>query len=245
MDRQVEELFREYRKTGDRAIRNQLVEMYQKTAAIIARKFTGRGVEYDDLYQIACEGLILGIESYDPDRDNDFAAYITPTIAGRIKNYLRDSSKAIKLPRKLYAVTKAIKECTDEYLKDHEKKPTVRQLTEMTGLSEDLIVQALEFRRPVSIDTPIQAENADTTTAKSDTVQNGFDPYEDLNENLAMLEEIKQLTPREQQIVKLRFIDGKSQAETGKELGLSQMFVSRLEKRIIEKLQQGFSEAED
>ncbi|MCD8307178.1 MAG: sigma-70 family RNA polymerase sigma factor [Clostridia bacterium] len=242
MEQQDVELFREYRKTGDRAIRNQLVQKYQKTAAIIARKFKGRGVDDDDLYQIACEGLILGIENYDPDRDNDFAAFITPTIAGRIRNYFRDNAKAIKLPRKLYAVTKEVKRVTDEYMRVYGKRPTVRQLTELTGLSEDLIVQALEFRAPVSLDTPIKAEDHDTTTATSDTMQaSPVDPYDDLDESMAMREEIKKLTPREQQIVKLRFVDGKSQSETGKIMGLSQMFISRLERHIIEKLQEGFS----
>ncbi len=246
MDEDVAELFRKYRETKDRSIRNQLFEKYQSTAEIIAKKFKGRGVEDADLYQIACEALLLGIESYDPDRDNDFAAYITPTIVGRIKNYFRDSAKAIKLPRKLYAVTKAVKECTKQYLEKYGKKPTVRELTEMTGLSEDLIVQALVYRVPVSIDIPIKAENHDTTTTTSDTIQSASDdPYDELNDDLSISEMIRMLTPREQHIVQLRFMEGKSQGETGKILGISQMFVSRLEKRILEKLRSGFSGAED
>ncbi|MCD8294851.1 MAG: sigma-70 family RNA polymerase sigma factor [Clostridia bacterium] len=241
MEEQDLELFRKYRETGDRAIRNQLVERYQRTAAIIAKKFVGRGVDYDDLLQIASEALILGIEKYDPDRDNDFPAYITPSITGRIKNYFRDYAKSIKLPRKLYAVSKRVKQCTEEYLRTHEKRPTVRQLAEMLDVSEEMIVQALEFRPPLSLDAPVIAESEETGTTNSDNMQDTVDPYDDFDEGFSMKEEIRQLTPREQQIVKLRFIDGKSQAETGKALGLSQMFISRLEKRIIEKLKKSFN----
>ena len=90
---QANELFREYRKTGDKNIRNKLVENYMYIAEILAKKFAGRGVEYDDLLQVASEALILGVEKFDPSLGNQFTTYVTPTITGMIKNYYRDYSR--------------------------------------------------------------------------------------------------------------------------------------------------------
>ena len=96
-------LFREYRRTGDKNIRNRLVENYIYIAEILAKKFAGRGVEYDDLFQVASEALITGVEKYDPDMGTQFTTYITPTVTGIIKNYFRDYSRAVRLPRRVYA----------------------------------------------------------------------------------------------------------------------------------------------
>ena len=92
------ELFRQYRRTGDIKIRNELVENYMYVAQILAKKFAGRGVEYDDLLQVAAEALISGVEKFDPDMGNKFTTYITPTITGIIRNYFRDYSRSVRLP---------------------------------------------------------------------------------------------------------------------------------------------------
>ncbi|MDE6585878.1 MAG: sigma-70 family RNA polymerase sigma factor, partial [Clostridia bacterium] len=101
---EIDELFREYRKTGNVEIRNKLVENYFYIAEILAKKFAGRGVEYDDLLQVASEALIAGVEKFDPDLGNRFTTYITPTMTGMIKNYFRDYSRAVRLPRRIYTV---------------------------------------------------------------------------------------------------------------------------------------------
>ena len=149
-------LFREYRRTGDKNIRNRLVENYIYIAEILAKKFAGRGVEYDDLFQVASEALITGVEKYDPDMGTQFTTYITPTVTGIIKNYFRDYSRAVRLPRRVYALSAKIRTETNEYFKEHGVKPTVRQLSEKLGVSEELIMEALEYRAPVSLDATVK-----------------------------------------------------------------------------------------
>ena len=100
--KEAEKLFREYRQTGDIATRNKLVEEYFYVAEILAKKFAGRGVEYDDLLQVASEGLISGVEKFDPDMGVQFTTYITPTVTGIIKNYFRDFSRTVRPPRRVY-----------------------------------------------------------------------------------------------------------------------------------------------
>ena len=125
-ENRADELFRKYRETKDVSIRNELVENYLYIAEILAKKFAGRGVEYDDLYQVASEALIAGVEKFNPDLGNRFTTYITPTVTGLIKNYFRDYSRAVRLPRRVYAVAARVREETAEFYKKHGVKPTVK-----------------------------------------------------------------------------------------------------------------------
>lgn len=232
----ADELFREYRRTHDINIRNELVENYMYVAEIIAKKFVGRGVEYDDLLQVASEALIAGVEKFDPDMGNLFTTFITPTITGIIRNYFRDYSRSVRVPRKLYALTSRVRTAINDYYKLHGVKPTVKQLAKELGESEEDILEAMEYKSPVSLDSTVKGEDSDVPLYEviADD-KNAFDSFDDME---SLRTEIKKLTPTEQQVVNLRFVKGKSQAEVGKILGVSQMFVSRAERRIVEKLRE-------
>lgn len=228
------ELFREFRKTGDKGIRNELIENYMYVAEILAKKFCGRGVEYDDLLQVASEALISGVERFDPDMGNMFSTYITPTITGMLRNYFRDYSRSVRVPRKLYALNAKIKQAVNDYYKQNGVKPTVKQLSNILGENEETIIEAMECHAPVSLDTTVKGEDSDVPLYEVIADEsNAFEAFED---GEALKSEIKKLTPAEQEVVSLRFLKGKSQAETGKIMGVSQMFVSRAERKIVEKL---------
>ena len=227
-------LFREYRRTGDKNIRNRLVENYIYIAEILAKKFAGRGVEYDDLFQVASEALITGVEKYDPDMGTQFTTYITPTVTGIIKNYFRDYSRAVRLPRRVYALSAKIRTETNEYFKEHGVKPTVRQLSEKLGVSEELIMEALEYRAPVSLDATVKGDEGEGLLY--DVIPYANSGFESFEESESLKTEIEKLDPTEKKVVTLRFVQGKSQSEVGKILGVSQMFVSRAERKIVEKL---------
>ena len=227
--KEADGLFREYRATGDISIRNKLVENYIYVAEILAKKFAGRGVEYDDLLQVASEALISGVEKYDPDMGAQFTTYITPTVTGIIKNYFRDYSRAVRPPRRVYALASKIRAESNEYFKAHGVKPTVRQLSEKLGASEELVMEALEYRSPVSLDGEGHLY---------DVIPDSKDNFEVFEDSESLRAEIAKLDPTERKVVALRFIEGKSQAEAGKILGVSQMFVSRAERKIVEKLRE-------
>ena len=227
-------LFLEYRRTGDINIRNKLVENYFYIAEILAKKFAGRGVEYDDLLQVASEGLISGVEKFNPDLGVQFTTYIIPTVTGMIKNYFRDYSRAVRLPRRIYTLAVKVRAEVNEYFKEYGAKPTVKQLSQKLGISEEQIMEALEYRAPVSLDSTVKSEDGEGLLY--DVIpddSNGFEKFEDTE---SLRAEIKKLDATEQKVVKLRFVEGKSQAEVGKILGVSQMFVSRAERKIVEKL---------
>lgn len=234
--KEAEKLFREYRQTGDKEIRNRLVENYIYVAEILAKKFSGRGVEYDDLFQVASEALILGVEKFDPDVGVQFTTYITPTVTGIIKNYFRDYSRAVRPPRRVYTLSSKIRNETNEYYKEHGVKPTVKQLSKKLEVSEEEIIEALEYRAPVSLDSKITSEDGDGRLY--DIIPDTSDKFEVFEDNEDLRNEISKLDPTEQKVVMLRFVQGKSQSEVGKILGVSQMFVSRAEKKIVEKLRE-------
>lgn len=234
------ELFRAYRKTGDIKIRNQLVENYMYVADIVAKKFVGRGVEYDDLLQVASEGLIMGVEKFDPDMGNMFTTYITPTITGLIRNYFRDYSRSVRVPRKLYALSAKVKSAVNEYYRENGTKPTVKQLSAQLGESVENIIEAMECRAPVSLDATVKGEDSDVPLYE--VIEGDNTSFENFENKEALRVEIDKLSPVEKKLIDLRYVKGKSQAETGKELGVSQMFVSRTERKIFEKLQEALKD---
>lgn len=232
--KEADALFREYRRTGDIKIRNKLVENYIYVAEILAKKFAGRGVEYDDLLQVASEALIAGVEKFDPDMGTQFTTYITPTVTGIIKNYFRDYSRSVRLPRRIYSLATKVRAESNDYYKEHGVKPTVKQLSEKLGVSEELVMEALEYRAPVSLDATVTGEDGEGLLY--DVIPDNNDSFENFEDKESLRSEIEKLDPTEKKVVTLRFIQGKSQAEVGKILGVSQMFVSRAERKIVEKL---------
>ncbi len=234
------ELFREYRRTGDIKIRNKLVENYMYVAEILAKKFSWRGVEYDDLLQVASEALISGVEKFDPDLGNMFTTYVTPTITGMLRNYFRDYSRSVRVPRKLYALNARIKAAVNEYFQQNGVKPTVKQLSSVLGESEEDILEAMECQLPVSLDSTVKGEDSDVPLYE--VIADKNNSFESFEDGESLRAEISKLSPTEQKVVELRFLKGKSQAEAGKILGVSQMFVSRSERRIVEKLREALSD---
>lgn len=235
---EANELFREYRATRDIKIRNRLVENYMNIAEILAKKFAGRGVEYDDLLQVASEALISGVEKFDPDLGNAFTTYITPTITGMIKNYFRDYSRSVRLPRRVYATAAKIKEEANEYYLREGVKPTVKQLSERLGISEEDVLEAMECRAPISLDARVSGEDGENDVPLYDVIRDDSDRFESFEDAESLRSEIDKLDPTERRVVNLRFMQGKSQSEVGKILGVSQMFVSRAERKIMEKLKE-------
>lgn len=235
-------LFKEYAETRDVRLRNKLVEKYFYIAEILAKKFAGRGVEYDDLLQVASEALISGVEKFDPALGNQFTTFVTPTVTGAIKNYFRDYSRTVRIPRRIYTVSSKVRDAANDYYKEHGVKPTVKQLAAVTGFSEELVVEALEFRSPVSLDAPVTTGDDGSETALGDVISASGDSFEQFEDIESLKTEIAKLGPTEKQVITLRYLQGKSQSEVGKILGVSQMFVSRAERKIVEKLKEALSD---
>lgn len=231
----VDELFRQYKETGDVRIRNELAEKYLYIAEILAKKFVGRGVDYDDLKQVASLSLLRGIDRFDPSLGMQFSTFITPTITGEIKNYFRDKSRMVKLPRRLSEICAQVKTFAAEYESKHGKKAGVKEIATALSLTEEEVVQALEVGGMVSLDSVGTEEDDGSLYA---VLPDQDDRYEKFEVKDALKSATKDLTETELKILKYRYKDELSQSETAKRLGVSQMFVSRMERKLLLKLKE-------
>ena len=230
-------LFERYKETGDVALRNQIAEKYLYIADILAKKFVGRGVEYDDLKQVAALALLRGIDRFDPSLGMQFTTFITPTITGEIKNYFRDKSRTVKLPRRLSEINALVKKYTSNYQTEKGEKPSVKQIAIALSLSEEEVVKALEIGGTVSLDG-MGGQEEDEDKSLYAVLSSGEDKYAAFETKEALRVAMKDFSDTEKAVVKFRYVDELSQNETAKRLGVSQMFVSRIERKILAKLKE-------
>ncbi len=241
-DEKINELFERYKESGDIAIRNQIAEKYLYIAEILAKKFVGRGVEYDDLKQVAAFALLRGIDRFDPALGMQFTTFITPTITGEIKNYFRDKSRMIKLPRRLNEVSGAVKKYAAEYEATYGVKPKVKTIADALKFSEEDVVRALEVSGTVSLDGMASNEEGESSSLYS-LLSDGEDSYEEFETKETLRAVMKDFSDTEKALVKYRYVDELSQSDTAKKLGVSQMFVSRMERKLLAKLKEKLKES--
>lgn len=235
------EIFERYQQTHDIALRNEITEKYLYIAAVIAKKFVGRGVDYDDLYQVASLALLKGVERFDPSKGLQFSTFITPTITGEIKNYFRDKSRLIYLPRRVAELRASLKKATEELTQKTGKKPTARELAQYLKVSEEEVVRAMEAGSVVSLDRTVSGE--DDGMSYYDVLPADGDSYEEIEEHDAVESALKELTDEEKQLVQYRFREELSQTETAKRMNVSQMFVSRLERKVLKKVRENYKKS--
>ena len=231
------ELFSAYRRTRDVALRNEIVERYLYIAAVLAKKFVGRGVDYDDLYQVASLALIKGVERFDETLGLQFSTYITPTITGEIKNYFRDHSRLVHLPRKVSELRGGIRNATEAFFSEHGRKPTAKELAALLHVSEEEILRCAEAGGVISLDKPADGgESGSMSFHEVLPAQDDF--FEEFENRDAVKSAVAELGEAERKIVEYRFGQELSQVETAKRMGVSQMHVSRLERKILQKLRE-------
>ncbi|MDE6059828.1 MAG: sigma-70 family RNA polymerase sigma factor [Clostridia bacterium] len=235
-----EELFAKFRETGDLEIRNQIVEKYLYIAAVLARKFVGRGVDYDDLYQIASLALIKGVSRFDETKGLQFSTFITPTITGEIKNYFRDRSRLIHLPRKVSELRVGLKKLSAQIFAETGRKPTAKELAERLGVTEEEVLRCSEAGGVVSLDRP--AGSGEEGMSYHDVLP-AEDVFEEVENRDAVESALLTLSDAERALVSYRFGQELSQVETAKRLGVSQMNVSRMERKVLQKLRETLSKS--
>lgn len=235
----VNELFRLYKETGDINIRNAIAEKYLYIVEILAKKFVGRGVEYDDLRQVAAFALLRGIDRFDPELGMQFTTFITPTITGEIKNYFRDKSRIVKLPRRLGEISVRVKKFAAEYESEKGVKPGVKEIAEALSLSDEEVVQALEVGATVSLDNPASVSSEeDGKLSLYALLPDSDDTYEKLEVKDAIRSALKNFNETERALIEYRFTGGLSQSETARRMGVSQMYVSRMERKLLIRLKE-------
>jgi len=227
-----------YAQAPSSELMSQLVEGYLPLCHAIARRFMGRGMELDDLNQVAAIALMKAIQRYEPQRGLKFVTYAAPTITGEVRNYIRDKGSAVRFSRdgrsQLYKLQKVRDKLTQELLRE----PTLKELAEAMAISNDELLALLDLREASqmsSLDAPIQEGEEETVAYRLGGQDAGFEQVERAD---WMKWVFSQVTPQEKKLLELRYIHRMGQRETAAHLGVSQMQVSRLERRILARLRE-------
>ncbi len=201
----------------------------------IVNRFTGRGYSKEELYQIGSIGFIKAVQRFDTNFDVKISTYAVPYIMGEIKRFLRDDGP-IKLSRSIKELANKIREAQREYINKYGEEPTIIELSKRIGVPKEEIIQTLDAVRPVeSIDEDAYQEDNDGET-KISRISNNKDETGMLINKLCVKQLIKDLNEREQQIILLRYYKEKTQTEVAKILGITQVQVSRIEKKVLENM---------
>ena len=219
-------------KNGDSAARERLVEGNLRLVLSVLQRFSGRGENADDLFQVGCVGLLKAIDNFDISQNVRFSTYGVPMIIGEIRRYLRDNS-AIRVSRSMRDTAYRVLQAREKLQRENQREPTVEQIAKELDIPREEVVLAMDaVVDPVSLFEPIYSDSGDSACVM-DQVRDTRNTDENWLDQIALREAVDKLTPREQRILAMRFCDGKTQMEVSGEIGISQAQVSRLEKNAI------------
>ena len=219
-------------KAGDQEARRELIEGNLRLVLSVIQRFSGRGENADDLFQVGCVGLIKAIDNFDITQPVRFSTYGVPMIIGEIRRYLRDNS-AIRVSRSMRDTAYKVLQVRDKYVAEHQREPTVEQIARELDIPREEVVFALDaLVDPVSLDEPVY-DNSGDAICVMDQVRDTRNTDEAWTDRIALKDAMKRLDERERRILSLRFYEGKTQMEVSAEVGISQAQVSRLEKGAI------------
>ncbi len=224
-------------KEGDEKAMEQIVSTNMGLVKSIALRFVGRGVEFEDLIQIGSMGMIKAIRGFKAEKNCRFTTYAVPLILGEIKRFLRDDGW-IKISREIRSNAAAIFRFSEEYEKKEGKSPTMEIICKALHLSEEKAVLAMESARPA---LSLYAEDEDTGFSPEKIV--GEDPIDEEVSKIALREAVSSLPKEEKRLIELRYFRSLTQEQTARLLGLTQVKVSREEKRILKKMREEFFSA--
>ena len=232
------ELLREYHQAGNLAAREQLIERYLSLVRSLARRYAYRGEQLDDLVQIGSIGLIKAIDRFDVDRGVELTTYATPNIIGEIKRHFRDKGWSVRVPRGLQELNVQLSRLIEQLTVQLQRSPTISELAEAAQVDEEAVLEALESSRAYS--------SLSLSTGGSQEDGEELDPLEsigteepqyEISEDWAVLAPgLKALDDREKAILHLRFFEGLTQSQIAQQIGISQMHVSRLIRRALQKI---------
>jgi RNA polymerase sigma-B factor len=231
-------LFARYLDQRDPVDRDALVERFLPLARQVARRYQRPDVPFDDLFQVACLGLVNAIERFDLERQVAFSSYAVPTILGEIKRYFRDRTWSVRVPRDLQELALKVDRVVLELDHELQRKPTIAEIVAKSGAGHEDVLEALEASgayRAASLQAPWGADedSGDTLGDGIGIEERGFAAAED---RATVDRLMRVITPREREVLRLRFAEDLTQAEIGEQVGVSQMQVSRILRQAVSRL---------
>lgn len=226
------EMFSEYIKTRDISIRNKIASEYMYIADILSKKFLNRGIEYDDIYQVACMGVLYAIERFDPNRGIRFSTYATPTVLGEIRKYFRDKGSFVRIPRKLYEVFYKAERIRRGLAPE---KNTHEEIARILNLPLKTVLEAYEIGDSSFVQSLEQEAFADGNMTLSNVIGKEDNDFMMIENREFINYCLKQLSQKELEFVSLRYSKEMTQKEISEKWQVSQMYISRFEKKLLKK----------
>ncbi len=225
----------------DEYYQEKIVLMYKNLVESLARKYSRNSSIHEDLVQIGMIGLLAAVRRFDPLFERSFESFAIPTIMGEIKRFIRDKTWSVHVPRRIKELGPKIKRAVDELTNDNQRSPSVKEIADHLEVSEEDILETMEMSqsyRALSVDRKIEADADGGTVSILDLVGNKEAGYDNIDQKMLLENIMPVLSEREQEILRCTFFDNMSQKETGELLGISQMHVSRLQRRSLRKLRE-------
>jgi RNA polymerase sigma-B factor len=235
-----EELAARYARTRNLEIREQAILAHRNLVEILSCKMVRKGAPVEDLIQVGTIGLILALDRFDPTRGVKFSTYAVNTIVGEIKHYFRDCTWIVKVPRQLQEIAAGIHRQREDETRTLGRVPTIGELAARMGISEELIVEAMELDMvysPYSLDAQLGHDDSEHHERLTEVLGRSDRRLDSMVTYAPLWRAIDLLEPRKRWILRRRYFDEWSQSEVGRALGLSQMHVSRLEREALKELQ--------
>ncbi|WP_053217402.1 RNA polymerase sigma factor SigB [Virgibacillus senegalensis] len=225
----------------DEAVQEKIVLAYQDLVESIARKYSKNSSIHEDLVQVGMLGLLAAIRRYDPEFGKSFESFAIPTIIGEIKRFIRDKTWSVHVPRRIKELGPKIKKAIEELTSDNQQSPSVTEIAAYLEVSEEDVLETMEMGKSykaLSVDRKIEADSDGSTVSILDLIGNQDAGYENVDQRMLLEKILPILTEREQEILKYTYFENMSQKDTGEMLGISQMHVSRLQRRALRKLRE-------
>lgn len=234
-------LVNEYRETGDSVLQGELVEAYTSLVESLAKKFVRGQIPYEDLVQVGMIGLLASLRRFDPAFGRSFESFAVPTIVGEMKRFIRDKTWSVHVPRRVKELSPKIKRVVDELTIKLQRSPQIADISAYLGVSEEEFLETLEMGRSyhsLSMDSELEADSDGNTITLFDLIGSEDSGYDRIDQHMLLDRALHALDHREKEIIHLTFYQNLSQKQAGELLGMSQMHVSRLQRRALGKLRE-------
>jgi RNA polymerase sigma-B factor len=230
------ELFEQYRRTGDRRVRNEIVDLHVHVADFYAKRYTGRGVPAEDLRQVALLAILRAVDRFDPDRGVLFSTFASRTVDGEFKRHFRDKTWTVRPPRRSQELHLAVRRAQDGLAQRLGRSPTVQELAREVGASVDHVLEAMEAglaHHATSLDSDPSGDDSSTGGGLERFVATHDPGFARVDREMVLRQLIENLDGRVRRIIELRFFENRTQDEIADEMGISQSYLSRILRRVL------------
>lgn len=233
------DLIRRYQQNPCNTLQTELVNRYQPLVESLASKFSRRNETLEDLVQVGMIGLISAFNRFDESCGSHFESFAVPTIIGEIKRYMRDKTWSVHVPRRVKELGPRVKNAVEHLTVQLQRSPQVAEIAAYLNISEEEVLESMEMARSynaLSVDSPIEIDSDGSMVTLLDLIGSVETGYERIEQQLVLNKAFDALNERERRIVQMTFFENLSQKQVGEALGISQMHVSRLQRRALHKL---------